>query len=77
MTVEQVWEARRLRTDIIRLRIATGLLLVAGAVLLFAISHPMPGLLVMLGAVFTLAATSSRSTRLRRLQRDLAREQDA
>ncbi|MFC9687750.1 hypothetical protein ACFTSF_04370 [Kribbella sp. NPDC056951] len=71
MTVEQVWAARRLRTDIIRLRIATGLLLATGVVLLFAISHPMPGLLVMLCATFTLAAASSRSTRLRRLERQL------
>ncbi|GAA1689763.1 hypothetical protein GCM10009745_38760 [Kribbella yunnanensis] len=66
-----MWAARRLRTDIIRLRIATGLLLVTGVILLFAISHPMPGLLVMLCALFTLAAASSRSTRLRRLERQL------
>ena len=71
MTIEQVWAARRLRTDIIRLRIATGLLLATGLVLLFAISHPLPGLLVMLSATFTLAAASSRSTRLRRLERQL------
>ncbi|GAB3938060.1 hypothetical protein GCM10029976_052000 [Kribbella albertanoniae] len=74
MTVEQVWAARRLRTDIIRLRIATGLLLATGVVLLFAISHPMPGLLVMLTATFTTAAATTRATRLRRLQRALSRE---
>ncbi len=68
MTVEQLWAARRLRTDIIRLRIATGLLLTTGVVLLFAISHPLPGLLMALSATFTTAAATTRATRLRRLQ---------
>ncbi|MBB6566295.1 hypothetical protein HPO96_22605 [Kribbella sandramycini] len=69
MSIELEWVARRLRTDIIRLRIATGLLICTGLVMLFVISHPMPGLLVMLCALFALAAASSRATRLRRLER--------
>ncbi|MEU4195182.1 hypothetical protein AB0E69_25005 [Kribbella sp. NPDC026611] len=69
MTQEQRWEARKLWTDIVRLRIATGLLITTGLVLLFLLDSPLPGLLVGLSAFFVYAAVASRVARLRKLRR--------
>ncbi|MFF0344499.1 hypothetical protein [Kribbella sp. NPDC004875] len=71
MTQEQVWAARRLWTEVIRLRIATGLLVATGLVLLFLLDTPLPGLLVALSAFFVYGAAATRAARLRKLRKSL------
>ncbi|TWD82368.1 hypothetical protein FB561_3498 [Kribbella amoyensis] len=71
MTQARRWAVRRLRAEILRLRIGMGLIVGAGLVLLFLIDHPMPGLLVVLGGFFLQAAVSSRTRRLRHLEHSL------
>jgi len=74
MTIAQVWAVRRLRAEILRLRIAVGLLVVTGIALLLMLETPLPGLLAGLAAFFLQAAVSSRSKHLRRLERALRDE---
>ncbi|HZX03749.1 hypothetical protein [Kribbella sp.] len=75
MTQAQVWLERRLRREVVQLRVVGGLLVVLGVVLLTLYNAPFAGVLVALSSIFGFAGASSRAARLRSVRGKLGDQQ--